>query len=145
MQSTPRAQVFSKDQVSVALRTALRILEKWQATTEQVCSILSLSSSNIAQIQQGKGIELGDDQLKRASIVLNCHASLRLVFEDPENVYGFVSKDNHNEFFNGRKPLEIMAQGDLISMLETYKRIDILSDTRLQRMPGQGSARATSG
>jgi hypothetical protein len=32
--------------------------------------------------------------------------------------------ENQNEFFNGRKPLEIMAQGDLMSILETYKRID---------------------
>ena len=105
------------------LRTALRILEKWKATTEQAISILRVSRSSISRIQQGKGVELDCDQLERASIVLNCHASLRLVFDNPENVYGFVGMENHNDFFNGRKPLEIMAQGDLMSLLETYKRI----------------------
>ncbi len=111
------------------LRTALRILGKWKATTEQACSILRISRSSISHAQQGKGIELDCDQLERASIVLNCHASLRQVFDNPENVYGFVGKENHNDFFNGRKPLEIMAQGDLLSLFETYKRIDALCGT----------------
>jgi hypothetical protein len=33
---------------------------------------------------------------------------------------------NNNEFFNGRSPLEIMAQGDMISLYETFRRIDML-------------------
>ncbi|WP_332821943.1 hypothetical protein [Pseudomonas sp.] len=33
---------------------------------------------------------------------------------------------NHNDFFNGRTPLEIMAQGNLMSLLEAYKRINAL-------------------
>lgn len=126
MQEASKALECSKDQGSVILRTALRILEKWKATTEQVCSILRVSRSSISRTQQGKGVALDRDQLERASIVLNCHASLRLVFDNPENVYGFVGKENHNDFFNGRKPLEIMAQGDLMSLFETYKRIDAL-------------------
>lgn len=123
MHATSRTRTFSKDQSGVILRTALRILEKWKATTEQAISILRVSRSSISRIQQGKGVELDCDQLERASIVLNCHASLRLVFDNPENVYGFVGMENHNDFFNGRKPLEIMAQGDLMPLLETYKRI----------------------
>lgn len=31
---------------------------------------------------------------------------------------------NANPFFEGRTPLEIMAQGDLISLYETYRRIE---------------------
>ena len=123
MHATPRIRAFSTDQRGVILRTALRVLEKWKATTEQASNVLRVSRSSISRIQQGKGVELDCDQLERASIVLNCHASLRLVFDNPENVYGFVGMENHNDFFNGRKPLEIMAQGDLMSLLETYKRI----------------------
>jgi hypothetical protein len=51
---------------------------------------------------------------------------LRLVFDNPDNVYGFVSMANDNEFFNGRSPLAIMAQGDMISLYETFRRIDML-------------------
>ncbi len=124
MQETSKSLGLSKDQGGVILRTALRILEKWKATTEQASSVLRVSRSSISRAQQGKGVELDRDQLERASIVLNCHASLRLVFDNPENVYGFMGLENHNEFFNGSKPLEIMAQGDLMPLFEAYKRID---------------------
>ena len=46
--------------------------------------------------------------------------------DNPDNVYGFPAMANHNAFFNGRAPLEIMAQGDMISLYETYRRIDAL-------------------
>lgn len=126
MHATSRTHGFSKDQSGVILRTALRVLEKWKATTEHASNILRVSRSSIFRAQQGKGVELDRDQLERASIVLNCHASLRLIFDNPENVYGFMGLENHNEFFNGRKPLEIMAQGDLMSLFEAFKRIDAL-------------------
>jgi hypothetical protein len=54
------------------------------------------------------------------------HSALRLVFDNPENLYGFVKLPNHNEFFNGRAPLEVMAQGDMISLYETFRRLDAL-------------------
>jgi hypothetical protein len=121
-----KATAFTKDQSRLVLSTALNILSKWDASNEQCTNILRVSRSTITRAQQGKGVELDSDQLDRASIVLNCHAALRLVFDNPENVYGFPNMENHNDFFNGRKPLEIMAQGDLLSLTETFKRIDAL-------------------
>lgn len=64
--------------------------------------------------------------MQRISLVLNIHAALRLVFDNPENVYGFPSMENRHEFFNGRIPLEIMGQGDMILLYETFRRIDAL-------------------
>ncbi|MNP61099.1 hypothetical protein D3C76_1562480 [compost metagenome] len=64
--------------------------------------------------------------MQRISFVLNIHATLRLIFDNPQNVYGFALMANDNEFFNGRTPLEIMAQGDMISLYETFRRIDAL-------------------
>ncbi|MGL4317352.1 MAG: antitoxin Xre-like helix-turn-helix domain-containing protein [Pseudomonas sp.] len=121
-----KAPGLSKDQAQAVLKTALNILMKWTASTEQSCSILRVSRSTIARALQGQGVELDSDQLERASIVLNCHAALWLVFDNPENVYGFPSMENHNDFFNGRTPLKIMAQGDLMSLFETYKCINAL-------------------
>ena len=123
---------------SVILRTALNILEKWKATPQQACSILRVTHGRIFRIRQAMSVKLDRDQLERASIVLNCHASLRLTFESPENVYGFVNMENHNDFFNGRKPLEIMAQGDLLSIFETYKRIEALCGSNLSYSRSRG-------
>jgi mannose/fructose/N-acetylgalactosamine-specific phosphotransferase system component IID len=109
-------QIFTKEQCATGLRAAVAILEKWQASIDQACRILRISRSTHVRA----------DQMQRISFVLNIHAALRLVFDNPENVYGFPAMVNHNEFFNGRTPLEIMAQGDMISLYETFRRIDVL-------------------
>lgn len=120
---------FSKSQSTIGLRAALNILERWQASSEQSCRILRISRSTYTRASQRDSewaVSLDADQLQRVSLVLNMHSALRLVFDNPENVYGFVAMANQNEFFNGRSPLEIMAQGDMISLYETFRRIDVL-------------------
>ena len=91
--------------------------------------MLRISRSTYTRARQNDAewtVGLDADQMQRISFVLNIHAALRLVFDNPENVYGFVSMANRNEFFNGRTPLEIIAQGDMISLYETFRRIDAL-------------------
>lgn len=123
------ANDFSRAQCVAGLRAALNILNKWEATTEQACRILRISRSTYTRARQRDSewsVGLDADQLQRISMVLNIHAALRLVFDNPQNVYGFPSMENRNAFFNGRAPLEIMAQGDMISLYETFRRIDAL-------------------
>ncbi len=122
-------QAFTKAQCVTGLLAAVGILEKWSASSDQACRILRISRSTYTRARQRDpawSVTLDSDQMQRISFVLNIHAALRLVFDNPDNVYGFPSMANHNEFFNGRSPLEIMAQGDMISLYETFKRIDVL-------------------
>lgn len=129
MTALAQAAVLSKTQSVTGLRAALRILDKWQASSEQACHILRISRSTYTRARQDDAawsVTLDMDQIHRISFVLNIHAALRTIFDNPENVYGFPSLQNHNEFFNGRTPLEIMAQGDIISLYETFRRIDAL-------------------
>ena len=122
-------QTFTKNQCVTGLRTAVGILEKWAASSDQACRILRISRSTYTRARQRDpswAVALDADQMQRISFVLNIHATLRLVFDNPENVYGFPSMANDNEFFNGRSPLEIMAHGDMISLYETFRRIDVL-------------------
>ena len=122
-------QAFTKSQCVTGLRAAVGILEKWQASSDQACRILRISRSTYTRARQRDpdwAVALDADQMQRISFVLNIHAALRMVFDNPENVYGFPSMANHNEFFNGRSPLDIMAQGDMISLYETFRRIDVL-------------------
>lgn len=66
------------------------------------------------------------DQMQRISSVLNIHAALRLVFDNPDNVYGFPRWRTAR----GRAPLDVMAQGDMILLYETFRRIDRLRGTQ---------------
>lgn len=124
-----QAQGFSRKQCVTGLRAAVGILEKWAASGDQACRILRISRSTYTRAKQRDpdwSVNLDSDQMQRISFVLNIHGALRLVFDNPENVYGFPTMANENEFFNGRTPLDIMSQGDMISLYETFRRIDVL-------------------
>lgn len=119
---------LSQSQLAVGLRAALRILVGWKATTDQISRILRISTATRQKVTRNSSVSvrLDLDQQQRISLVLNIHASLRTVFENQENVQGFPCLKNANDFFEGRSPLEVMAQGDMISLYETYRRIDNL-------------------
>lgn len=120
--------VDNKATAATGLKAAVRILDKWQATGEQGEAILRVSHSTYARARRDdlNAIKLDADQLARISYVLNIHATLRLLFENPENLYGFVNMPNHTPFFNGHTPLAIMGSGEFAALYETFKRIDSL-------------------
>jgi|TARA_Y100001934_G_scaffold283827_1_gene407607 hypothetical protein len=43
-----------------------------------------------------------------------------------------MAMENHNEFFFGRSPLDVIGGGDLIALYETTKRIQAVADAREQ-------------
>ena len=121
----PKQPALSSIKTAVGLKVALHILHGWQATPVQICSILRISSATYRRAVRAPASprKLDQDQQQRISLVLNIHASLRSVFDNPANVCGFPGSRNNNAFFDGRSPLEVMAQGTMISLYETYKRI----------------------
>ncbi|MGV8733018.1 MAG: antitoxin Xre-like helix-turn-helix domain-containing protein [Pseudomonas asiatica] len=129
--NTPQSLVLSRDQAAVALKVAVRILQGWQATSSQVCSILRISDTTYRRVTKapGSGRRLDADQRHRVSLVLNIHAALRNIFTNQENVRNFARLANENAFFAGRSPLDVMAQGDLISLYETCRRVQQLNQS----------------
>lgn len=122
------AQQLTQEQATVGLKTALRIIRGWQASPGQACKILRISRSTLRRAEEETRIALSldIDQQQRIGLILGIHASLRTAFANQANVTSFPGLPNGNAFFDGRSPLDVMAQGDLISLYETYKRIDQL-------------------
>ncbi|MFK0037980.1 hypothetical protein [Pseudomonas monteilii] len=117
----------TKEMGVIGLRAAVNIMEKWGATARQIESVLRISRSTHTRVKSPERVmSLDDDQLARISVVLNIHATLRTIFDNPDNVYGFPSMNNHNPFFDGRSPLDVMALGSFIQLYETFRRIDAL-------------------
>ncbi len=118
----------NKDKAATGLQAAVTILGKWGASSEQGTAILRVSPDFYrvpgAVIQNGRS-NLDEDQLTRISYLLNIHAALRVIFDNPDNLYGFMAMTNHNEFFNGRSPLEVIASGDIVSLRETWLRVNM--------------------
>jgi len=112
---TDKAPKFDENKNAISLRAALNILDKWGASTTQASSVLRISASTYARVQSTEDTDwsarFDADVIQRISLVLNIHSALRSIFDNPDNVYGFVGMRNDNHFFNGRSPLEVMVQG----------------------------------
>lgn len=112
---------------STGLKTVLNILSRWGCSPEQMQALLQVSRSAFYKLKKDPtSARLTHDQVERLSYLLNIHASLRLIFDNPENVYGFMAMKNANPFFNGRSPLEIISTGSFGALYEVHKRIDAL-------------------
>ena len=93
---------------------AKKILAKWQATQEQVEAILpSYSDENIL--------------VERYSLLIEIDQDICILFNNPENINGFMAMTNNNPYFSGRRPLDIIAEGDIETIKAVSKRIKALS------------------
>lgn len=116
-----------KRMAAAGLKAAYSILDKWGCSAEQGQAILALPRSSFFKYRNApESASLGRDQLERLSYLVNIHAHLRTIFDNPENVYGFMSMKNDNPFFDGAAPLDIISSGSFASLYETAKRIDAL-------------------
>lgn len=116
-----------KHAAGIGLKTVMAILDKWGCTPEQAQAILQISKASYYKFKKDPAAaQLSNDQLERLSYLLNIHASLRTLFENPENIYGFMSLINHNPYFNGRRPLELLSTGHFGTLYEVHKQLDAL-------------------
>lgn len=119
---------FSPVVLAKGLQVALNILDKWGCTPEQQWHILGVNRSTYYRYRDGiDNPQLSHDQAERISYILNMHAALRMAFDNPENVYGFMSMENNNPFFNGRTPINIISSGDFGALYEVFKRVEALN------------------
>ena len=109
------------------LKAALNILSKWECSDDQIVNILGLQESALNQFNnESKELELTEEQKVRISYLLNIHDSLRTVFSNPENVYGFMNMNNKNSFFNGVKPISLIDTGSFDNLESVHKRLDTM-------------------
>lgn len=112
---------------ATGLKTVFAILDKWRCSAEQIQRILQISKAAYYKYRNDpSSASLTQDQLERISYLLNIHSSLRLLFDNPQNLYGFMAMSNHNPYFNGLSPLDVISSGQFSALYETYKHIDAL-------------------
>jgi len=117
----------NQNQEKRALKVAINILNKWGCTEHEKQSLLGISRSTLHKYQTNPySARMTPDLLERVSYLLNIHSSLRILFENKENIYGFVRMPNSNYFFNGATPMDIMKNGLSASLYEVNRQLDAL-------------------
>jgi len=116
-----------KDAGVSALKAVLKILDKWDCSAEQAQAILRLPKATYYRYKAKPEVaNITGDLLERLSYLLNIHASLRTVFSNPENLYGFMKMPNNNDYFNGESPIQVLENGSFANLYEVFKRVNAL-------------------
>jgi len=127
MKLTKHSQEQNGNQAGIALKAVLNIFDKWGCSSTEKQAVLGMTpSSFFRNAKNPLSAKLSHDQVERISYVLNIHQALRMVFSNKENIYGFMSMENNNPYFNGNTPLSIVATGAFGSLYEVFKRVDVM-------------------
>ncbi|MCL1056479.1 hypothetical protein L2729_00550 [Shewanella gelidimarina] len=110
--------------VRIGVTTVLNILAKWQCSKQQVRCLLLLPAGS--EFQDIESMIFSHEQQERVSYILNIHAGLRTVFNNPKNIYGFMNMSNHNSPFNGEKPIDFLTNGENAEFEPVISSIDSL-------------------
>ena len=115
--------------VTKAIMSVLNIMNKWGCSAENMANILGVKQATYFKLKRNPAsVRLTGEQLDRLSYILNIHAALRLIFNNPDNVTNFMAMENHNPYFNGRSPLSVIVSGGFTELIDTYHYIDALRE-----------------
>ena len=109
-----------------ALTAMCNLAKAWNATGDQMASLLGVSPSTWDRIKTGSwGQALSQDQLTRASALIGTFKGLHLLFAD-DMADRWIGLRNAGPLFENRTPLETMIEGGIPVMLEVRRYIDAL-------------------
>ncbi|GAB2717718.1 antitoxin Xre/MbcA/ParS toxin-binding domain-containing protein [Halomonas garicola] len=91
----------------------INLFAYWQITTDEQLSLLGLAKDKQKTLTHER------DKLKRASVLLDIHKSLRLLFpHNRELVYGWMTQPNRA--FNGATPVQIIDERGMVGLYMTW-------------------------
>ncbi|WP_283131111.1 MbcA/ParS/Xre antitoxin family protein [Enterovibrio norvegicus] len=125
--SGKKSPITTKQMSVAGFKAANNILKGWGIEASDVMKIMGLAKSTYHKYKADpEKANLTKDQLERVSYLLNIHSALRIVFDNQENVQGFMNMINHNAYFEGRTPIDVIKQGRVADLYEVASRIDAL-------------------
>lgn len=115
----------SDDDIRVGLKAVFNILQKWQCSEVEKLALLGIKRSTLHKYRDDPhSARVTPDLSERVSYLLNIHHTLRLLFSNPDNVYGFVRLPNQSPPFNGMTPMEYLRSGRCAALYEVFRHLD---------------------
>lgn len=108
----PLSDTYSPEENQAMQRAVIVLFERWGLTDAQAGTLLGgISAKTFSRWRKGEYGRLTLDQSDRLSHLLGIHKALRIIFQDPERFYGWVTREN--DAFGGKTALEVMLGGHM--------------------------------
>ena len=123
---SPTSEEKALQQHQAGLKAAHRIMKGWGVEDSDQSRILDVDQSILDSSEVFEA--LTERQLVTISYLLNIHASLREVFQNPENHLGFMTAANQNSPYFGRRPLDFVLTGEIASLKKVCESLEQLKN-----------------
>lgn len=119
----PPDRPITDEAAGAMARAAVRLFERWRISDKEAVVLLGgLSPRTYARWKAGQIGRVDRDRKARLSNLMGIHKALRLTFNDPERVYGWVRRPN--TVFGGRSALDVMLDGELTDLMRVRRYLD---------------------
>jgi len=123
----PEAQnIFnSRSHAGAGLKAFFSIADQWKLSNDAARSLLGQPKERtFFNWKKGQVANVPADTMRRISYLLGIHKALRLTFNNPENIYGWIAREN--EDFGGQSPLGRMLAGDMTDLAYVRQYLDAM-------------------
>lgn len=113
------------DATPSAFKAVIKIMESWSCSRSQMSIILAIPYSTLGRYMKSPDkVRLSRDQQTRLSYILNIYQLIRTMFNNQTNVDNFMSLKNLNGMFKGRRPIDLLLEGSIENIRDTYRHIE---------------------
>lgn len=115
-----------QDKVDAVVKAVVRATAAWDLTNQEASALFDVPSATWSRMKAGtfRGA-LDQDKMTRASLLIGLYKGLRLLFNGPLT-FAWPKTANTGPGFDGRSPVEVMAQGGIPAMMAVRRHIDAL-------------------
>ena len=125
----PRARLAARESDKIASTTAkalVRLADYWRLKNADAANLIGVSARTWERMKGGRWSgRFSQDQLQRASALIGLYKALHLYFSDAL-ADEWVMLENTGPAFGGRRPLDVMAEGGLPTILDVRNYVDAL-------------------
>lgn len=121
--SEVEVQSYGTDEAHAMQRAVIQLFEHWGLTDAQSATLLGgISPKTFSRWKKREYGRLTIDQLDRLSNLLGIHKALRILFQEPDRIYGWIKRKN--ETFGGQSALEVMLGGHMRDLERVRRYLD---------------------
>jgi uncharacterized protein (DUF2384 family) len=119
----PAAPVITDAEGRAMARAAVNLFDRWNLADAQAVVLLGgISKSTWARWKTGNVGLIARDLKARLSNLMAIHKALRIIFNEPDRAYGWISRAN--AAFSGVSALDVMMRGELTDIMRVRRYLD---------------------
>lgn len=119
-------KVFNNgDHATVGLKAFFNLMDRWGIKNTDAATLLGKPKKRtFYNWKMGKIGSVPADTMSRIGYIFGIHKDLRILFDNPENVYGWINRENSD--FGGQSPIGRMLAGDVTDLAYVRQYLDAM-------------------